>query len=140
MFEFESGFNSHQSFGQCLNVLANLTNLTNLFSSNLGGNPIEFTFGRDKDQRKNYFCFRFRSNTNESLRRHFITRKGCNFAYVESLCRGTNFLVVFIQIAPVHSIFDIKLGNADVVIVEKLTKYDDAPHESNLLVPHQFVE
>ena len=32
-----------------------------------------------------------------------------NFAYVESLYRGLEFLVVFIQIAPVHSKFDIEL-------------------------------
>ena len=53
------GFNSHQSFGQWLNVLAKLTNLTNLFSRNLGENPIEFTFGRDKGQRKIIFAFAF---------------------------------------------------------------------------------
>ena len=29
------GFNSHQSFGQWLKVLANLTNLANLFTRNL---------------------------------------------------------------------------------------------------------
>ena len=34
------GFNSHQSFGQWLKVLANLTNLSNLFSSNLWKTPI----------------------------------------------------------------------------------------------------
>ena len=32
--------NSHQSFGQWLKVLANLTNLTNLFSHNLGKTPL----------------------------------------------------------------------------------------------------
>ena len=30
------GFNSHQSFGQQLEVLGNLANLTDLFSCNLG--------------------------------------------------------------------------------------------------------
>ena len=30
------GFNSHQNFGQWLKVLANLTNLANLYTRNLG--------------------------------------------------------------------------------------------------------
>ena len=34
------GFNSHQSFGQWLKVLANLTNLANLFTCNLGKTPM----------------------------------------------------------------------------------------------------
>ena len=38
------GFNSHQSFGQCLNFLANLTNLTNLSSRNLGKTQLTFLF------------------------------------------------------------------------------------------------
>ena len=29
--------------------------------------------------------------------------------YVDSLCRGTKFLVVFIQIVPVHNKFGIEL-------------------------------
>ena len=37
------GFNSHQSFGQWLKVLANLTNLANLFTRNLRKTPL---FGR----------------------------------------------------------------------------------------------
>ena len=38
-----------------------------------------------------------------------IPRSGGNFRYIESLRRGTQFLVVFIQISPVHSKFDIQL-------------------------------
>ena len=34
------GFNSHESFGQWLKVLANLTSLINLFSHNLGKTPL----------------------------------------------------------------------------------------------------
>ena len=34
------GFNSHQSFGQWLKVLANLTNLANFFTCNLGTTPL----------------------------------------------------------------------------------------------------
>ena len=34
------GFNSHQSFGQWLKVLANLANLANLFTRNLGKTPL----------------------------------------------------------------------------------------------------
>ena len=51
----------------------------------------------------------------------------------------SEFLVVFIQIVPLHSMFDIELGNADVVIVEKLTKYDAAPPKNSLLVPPHFI-
>ena len=35
-----SGFNSHQSFGQWLKVLANLIILANLFTQNLGKTPL----------------------------------------------------------------------------------------------------
>ena len=45
------GFNSHQSFGQWLKVLANLTNLANLFTRNLGKTPL-FGKGFVKNARK----------------------------------------------------------------------------------------
>ena len=39
---------------------------------------------------------------------NIITRQGCIFTYIESLCRETKGLVVYIQIAAVHSKFDIQ--------------------------------
>ena len=56
-----------------------------------------------------------------------------NFVYVESLCRGPKFLVVFIQIASVHSEFDIEL------CYYKLTKDNAVPPESLLLTPPHFM-
>ena len=41
--DLEYGFNSHQSFGQWLKFWANLTNLTNCFSRNLGKTQLSFT-------------------------------------------------------------------------------------------------
>ena len=46
---------------------------------------------------------------------------------------------MFIQVAPVHSKFDIALWKDDVFIVEKLTKDAAAPLESPLLRPLHFI-
>ena len=40
----EFGFNSHQSFGQWLKCLVNLTNLTNLLGGNLGKTKMSTLF------------------------------------------------------------------------------------------------
>ena len=52
-----------------------------------------------------------RANTTQhsTAQKGSITRWGGNFAYVESLFRGTTFLVVFVQLALVHSKFDKEL-------------------------------
>ena len=44
---------------------------------------------------------------NNSLSIHYWTRG--NYAYMESSCKGTKFLAVFIKIAEVHRKFDIEL-------------------------------